>query len=58
MKSFIKKLKQKLYRFLTAEINSKLDKILMLEAAILARENMKLYNFVRTPNWGGGDLDL
>lgn len=58
MKSLIKKLKQKIYRFLTGEINSKLDKILMLESALLSRENMRILNDlcgVKIINRGGGN---
>lgn len=39
----IKRLKQKIKRFLNSSIDSKLDKILMLEANILSNNNMQYF---------------
>ncbi|MGX2982702.1 hypothetical protein [Helicobacter sp. 23-1045] len=55
MKSFLMRIKRRIYHFFTREINAKLDKIIMLDSAILARKNMEfLHNFL-SANRGGAE---
>ena len=55
MKNFLKKILAKLRIYFTHRLDSKLDKLTMLHANLLAKQHTKLY---REQLMGGGAVDI